>query len=102
MGNFNRSLWFRLSFWRYYLLLWARAGCQPATMWKMDAVIVPASGCDTNASQRHRGTNCRVHDRDRDQIRGDVAFDLLRDFDNLALADEARHHLDEVMQEDIA
>jgi hypothetical protein len=31
-----------------YLL--ARAGCQPAAMGKMDAVILPVSGCDTNAS----------------------------------------------------
>src|ERR1700738_3680059 len=28
------------------------AGCQPAIMGKMDAVILPASGCDTNASVR--------------------------------------------------
>jgi hypothetical protein len=33
---------------------------------------------------------------------GDVAFDLLRDFDYLALAAEARQYLDEAVQEDIA
>ena len=52
--------------------------------------------------QCHGDTYCRVHDRDRDQIRGDVAFDLLRDFDYLALAAEARQYLDEAVQEDIA
>jgi hypothetical protein len=35
-----------------WALVQARAGCQPATMGKMDAVILPASGCDTNASVR--------------------------------------------------
>ena len=47
-------------------------------------------------------TYCRVHDRDRDQIRGDVVLDLLRDFDDLALVAEARQYLDETAQEDIA
>ena len=47
-------------------------------------------------------TDGRVHDRDCDQVRGDVAFDLLRDIDDLALAAEARHYLDEPVQEDIA
>jgi hypothetical protein len=44
---------------------------------------------------------CRVHDRDRDQIRGDVVLDLLRDFDDLALAAEARQYLDEAVQEGV-
>ena len=35
-------------------------------------------------------------------IRGDIAFDLLRDFDYLPLAAEARQYLDEAVQEDIA
>ena len=52
--------------------------------------------------QCHSNTYCRVHDRDRDQIGGDVTFDLLRDFDYLALAAEARQYLDEAVQEDIA
>jgi hypothetical protein len=34
--------------------------------------------------------------------RGDVAFDLLRDFDDLTLTAEARQYLDEAVQEDIA
>src|SRR5580704_14289536 len=48
----------------------------------------------------HSDTYCRVHDRDRDQIGGNVAFDLLRDFDDLALAAEAGQYLDEAEQED--
>jgi hypothetical protein len=52
--------------------------------------------------QRHGDTHRRVHDRYRDQIHGDVAFDLLRDFNDLALAAEARQYLDEAVQEDIA
>jgi hypothetical protein len=42
-------------------------------------------------------TDGRVHDRDCDQVRGDV-----RDIDDLELAAEARHYLDEPVQEDIA
>src|ERR1039458_953648 len=45
---------------------------------------------------------CCVHDRDRDQIRGDVAFYLLRDFHDLALTPEARQYLDEAVQKNIA
>src|SRR5579862_3486052 len=44
----------------------------------------------------------RVHDRDRRQIRRDVAFYLLRDFHNLALAAKAREYLDEAVQENVA
>ena len=44
-------------------------------------------------------TYCCVHDRDRDQIRGDVAFYLLRDFHDLALTLKARQYLDEAVQE---
>src|SRR6202030_2235730 len=51
--------------------------------------------------QCHGDAYCRVHDRDRDQIRGDVVLDLLRDFDDLALVAEARQYLDETVQEDI-
>src|SRR5664280_1324648 len=60
-----------------------------------------AYSCEPH-SQRRSDTYCRVHDRDRDQIRGDVAFDLLRDFDHLALALKVRQYLDEAVQEDIA
>src|SRR5450759_4255407 len=52
--------------------------------------------------QRRSDTYCRIHDRDRDQIRGDVAFDLLRDIDYLPFAFEARQYFDEAVQEDIA
>jgi hypothetical protein len=47
-------------------------------------------------------SNSRVHDRDRDQIRGNVAFNLLRDFDDLTLAAEAWHYFDEAKQKYIA
>src|SRR5271166_458327 len=47
-------------------------------------------------------TYCCVHDRDRDQIRGDVAFYLLRDVHDLALTSKARQYLDEAVQENIA
>src|SRR3984893_10479024 len=52
--------------------------------------------------QCHGDAYCRVHDRDRDQIRGDVVLDLLRDFDDLALVAEARQYLDETVEEDVA
>src|SRR4029453_9685333 len=59
-----------------------------------------------HAREPHRqcrsDTYRRVHDRYRDQIRGDVAFDLLRDFYDLALALKARQYLDEAVQENIA
>src|ERR1700737_1236893 len=52
--------------------------------------------------QGHSDAYRRVHDRDRDQIRGDVVLDLLRDFDDLALVAEARQYLDETVEEDVA
>src|SRR5271166_4663016 len=52
--------------------------------------------------QCHNETHCRVHDRDRDQIRGDVVFYLPRYVDDLALAAEVREYLDEAVQKDIA
>src|SRR6266481_496055 len=52
--------------------------------------------------QCHNETHCRVHDRDRNQIRRDVVFYLPRYVDDLALATEVREYLDEAMQEDIA
>jgi hypothetical protein len=51
---------------------------------------------------RQRDTYSCVHDRDRDQIGGDIAFYLLRDFHNVALTPKARQYLDEAVQEDIA
>src|ERR1700733_8455039 len=47
-------------------------------------------------------TYCCVHDRDRDQMCGDVAFYLLRDFHDLALTPKARQYLDEAKKESIA
>ena len=47
-------------------------------------------------------TYCCVHDRDRDKIRGDVAFYLLRDFHDLALTPKAREYLDEAEKENVA
>src|SRR5580704_14038048 len=59
-----------------------------------------------HAREPHRqcrsDTHCRVHDRDRGQIRRDVAFYLLRDFHDLALAAKAREYLDKTVQENIA
>src|SRR5580704_14615761 len=52
--------------------------------------------------QCRRDTYCRVHNRDRDQVRGDVAFYLLRDFHDLALTPKAREYLDEAEKENIA
>src|SRR5579862_6099207 len=58
---------------------------------------------DRVAYPRERHRQCRsdayrrVHDRDRCQIRGDVAFYLLRYFHDLALAAVARKYLDEAV-----
>ena len=60
----------------------------------------------THPREPHR--QCRgdaygcVHDRDRDQIRGNVTLYLLRDFHDLALTPKARQYLDEAVFENIA
>ena len=43
--------------------------------------------------------DCGVHERNRNQIGRDIAFDLLRDVDRLALIAEAWQYLDEAAQE---
>ena len=44
-------------------------------------------------------TDCGVHERNRYQIRRDIAFDLLEDVDGLTLIAEAWQYLDEAAQE---
>ena len=52
--------------------------------------------------QARSDTYRRVHNRYRDQLCRDVAFNLLGDFDGLTLALKTRQYLDEAMQKNIA
>ena len=59
-----------------------------------------------DAGQPHhesrRDADGEVHDRDRHEIGGNVAFDLLGDVDRLPLAGEARQYFDDPAQETVA
>ena len=80
---------------------------QHAQNWAEDRHIVqqkghrPPENRVTHACEPHRhchsDTDCGVHDGNCDQIRGDITFDLLIDFDYLTLAAEARQYLNEAL-----